>query len=73
LRKALLARVPELLRETSPVVLRVPAAARSAAAAALRPLADVVLVVAREEFEPTPALRARWAAMSSQSAGGGDA
>jgi hypothetical protein len=54
-------------------VLRVPAAARSAAAAALRPLADVVLVVAREEFEPTPALRARWAAMSSQSAGGGDA
>ena len=65
LRKALLARWPELLHETSPVVVRVPAAARPAVAAALRPLNDVVYVVAREEFEPTPALRARWAAMGN--------
>jgi hypothetical protein len=69
LRKALLARFPELLHETSPVVVRVPAAARPAVAAALRPLNDVVQVVTREEFEPTPALRARWAAMGHRPSG----
>jgi hypothetical protein len=66
LRKALLARWPELLHETSPVVVRAPAAARPAVAAALRPLNDVVHVVTREEFEPTPALQARWAAMGNR-------
>jgi hypothetical protein len=74
LRAELLAQVPELTTETRLLVVRVPSpTARRRVSAALRPLGDVVRVVARSEFEPSVALRARWQAMASRPAPAGEA
>lgn len=63
LRAAILAAAPRLATTVTPAVVRVPAAARRAVAAALQPLADVVTVVARDELDDTGPLGERWRAM----------
>ena len=71
LREELVTAHPELLTAVTPVVVRVPAPARRAAAAALAPLLDVVHVVSREELPVGPALRERWDAMGARRAAEG--